>query len=29
MTLKISRGWKFFMESRYVYAASRVIATQA
>jgi hypothetical protein len=28
MTLKISKGWKFFMESRYVYAASRVIATQ-
>ena len=28
MTLKIKNGWKFFMESRYVYAASRSIATQ-
>jgi hypothetical protein len=28
MTIKIKRGWKFFMESRYVYAASRIIATQ-
>jgi hypothetical protein len=28
MTLKIGLGWKFFMESRYVYAASRFIATQ-
>jgi hypothetical protein len=28
MTVNIKRGWKFFMESRYVYAASRAIATQ-
>jgi hypothetical protein len=28
LTLKIKNGWKFFMESRYVYAASRTIATQ-
>ena len=28
MTVNIKRGWKFFMESRYVYAASRFIATQ-
>jgi hypothetical protein len=28
MTVKVGRGWKFFMESRYVYAASRFIATQ-
>jgi hypothetical protein len=28
MTVRINRGWKFFLESRYVYAASRVIATQ-
>jgi len=28
MTLKITHQWKFFMESRYVYAASRAVATQ-
>ena len=27
-TLKVKDGWKFFVESRYVYAASRTIATQ-
>jgi len=27
-TLRVKDGWKFFMESRYVYAASRTIATQ-
>jgi hypothetical protein len=28
LTLKLQKGWKFFIESRYVYAASRTIATQ-
>jgi hypothetical protein len=28
LTLKVKNGWKFFMESRYVYASSRFIATQ-
>jgi hypothetical protein len=28
LTLKVKDGWKFFVESRYVYAASRGIATQ-
>jgi|HubBroStandDraft_5_1064220.scaffolds.fasta_scaffold26243_2 hypothetical protein len=28
LEFKISKEWKFFMESRYVYAASRAIATQ-
>lgn len=29
LTLKIKSGWKLFIESRYIYAASRTIATQA
>jgi hypothetical protein len=28
MTVNIKKGWKFFLESRYVYAASRFLATQ-
>jgi hypothetical protein len=28
LTVRIKDGWKFFIESRYVYAASRFIATQ-
>ena len=28
LTIRVNRGWKFFLESRYTYAASRAIATQ-
>ena len=28
LTVRVKNGWKFFIESRYIYAASRFIATQ-